>query len=86
MHLSNSIEVAENSDAEGLHTTIANVLQMVLVDAPVLSTHSFPQLETNILLEVESLIHSQVCMSVISRGARLRPSPEIISGYPFQFA
>ena len=43
MHISNALGVAD-FDAEGLHDIIVNVLQVVLVDAPVLSPHAFPQL------------------------------------------
>ena len=46
MHLFNALVVSENVDAEGLHNIIENVLQMVLVDALVLSPHEFLQLET----------------------------------------
>ena len=80
MHLSNALAVAENFDAEGLHSVIVNVLQMILVDAPVLSPHAFPQLEPYLPLEVDALIHSEVRMFVISSGVRFGPSPDIIHG------
>ena len=80
MHISNVIGVAENFDAEGFHNIIVNILQMFLVDAPVLSSHSFTQLEPYLPLKVNTLIHIQVGMSVIPRCVRLGPSPEIIRG------
>ena len=45
MHISNAIGVADNFYAEELHNITMNVLQMVLVDAMVLSPHAFSQLE-----------------------------------------
>ena len=80
MHLSNAIGVADNFDAEGLHNITTNVLQMVLVDALVLSPHAFSQLEPYLPLEVDALIHSEVRMFVISSGVRFGPSPDIIHG------
>ena len=58
MHLSNAISVADNYYTEGIHNIIVNVLQMILVDAILLSPHAFPQLKPNIPLEVNALINS----------------------------
>ena len=80
MHLSNALAIAENFDAEWLHNIILDVIQMILVDAPVLSSHAFPQLEPNLPLEAYAIIPYQVCMSVISSGVRLGPSQDIIHG------
>ena len=78
MNISNALGVAANFESEGLQNIIANVLEMVLVDVPVLSPHAFPQLRTKLPLEVDTLISSQVCMYVISSGVYLLPSQEII--------
>ena len=59
MHIYNLIVVAENFDSKGLHNIIANVLQMVLVNAPVLYTHAFRQLEPYLPLEVDAFILSK---------------------------
>ena len=80
MHLSNTLRVAENFDSKGLHNIIANVLQMVLVDALVLSLHAFTKLKLSLPLEVDALIPYKVCMFVISSAVRLHPSTEIIRG------
>ena len=75
MHLSNTLDVAENFDAEGLQNIIVNVIQVVLVEALVISPHAFHQLEPYLPLEVDVLIHSKVRMSIIPRGIHLVPSP-----------
>ena len=75
MHLYKALGVADNYDMEGIYNIIVNVLQMVLVETPVLSPRAFPLIEPKLPLEVDALIHSLVCMSVISRGVRLHPSP-----------
>ena len=80
MHLTNALGVVENFDAEGIHNIIVNVLQVVLVDATVLSLYAYPQLEPYILLKVDAIIHSKLCMSVIPRGICLGPSPQILHG------
>ena len=80
MYLSNALGVADNFDFEGLHNIIANIIQVVLVYAPVLSPHKFTKLKPYLPLEVDSIIHSKVRMSVIPCGIRLVPSPEIIRG------
>ena len=86
MHIFNALGIAGNFYAEGLHNIIVDVLQIVLVDSPVLSPHSFPQLKPYLPLKVVALIHSQVRMSIIPFGFRLVSSLEIICGYPFQIA
>ena len=45
-----------------------------------LPPHSFPQLEKNLLLEVNAFINSHGIMPVF-----LCPIPEIVHGYPLQF-
>ena len=60
MYLSNALGIADSFDAEGLHNIIANVLQIVLIDDPVLSPHAFTQLKPNLPLEVNTLIPSKV--------------------------
>ena len=84
MHLHNALDVAYNSDIEGFHNTISNVYQVVMVDAPVLPPHAFPQLKPNLLIEAYTFIKSQVGIPVISNTLFLRPSPEIVRGLPFQ--
>ena len=66
MHLFNALGVAENPDAEGFHNIILNVLQVVLVDAPVLLPHAFPQIEPNLPLKLDTLIKYHICMPIIS--------------------
>ena len=64
MHISNTLDVVDNFDAEGLHNIIANVLQMVLVDALVIYPHEFPQLEPYPLLKLALLyLAMYACLS-----------------------
>ena len=78
--------VADNSDTEGFYNIIANIFQVVLVEAPVITPHALPQLEPKLLLEVDKFIKSQVSIPVISNTVFLFPSPQIVLGYPFQCA
>ena len=80
MHLSHALGVAENFDFEGPHNIIANILHVVLVEAPVLSPHAFTQLKPQPPLEVDTFILSKERMSVIPRGIRIIPSPESLYG------
>ena len=45
MHLSHALRVADDFDFEGLYNIIANIIHVVLLDAPVLSPRAFPQLK-----------------------------------------
>ena len=56
MQLTYTLGVAENFDFEGIHNIIANILHVVLVDAPVLPPHAFTQLKPQPPLEVDSFI------------------------------
>ena len=75
MHLSNNLGVADNFDAEGLHNIIANVFHVVLLDATVLSPHTFTQIKPYLPLKFDTLIHSKVRMSIILGDIRLGPIP-----------
>ena len=85
MHISNALSIAENFNTEGIHNIIVNLLQVVLVDTPVLSPHAFTQLEPYIPLKVDALIHIKVRMSIIPRGIHIGPRPESLRRYPRQF-
>ena len=52
MHILNTLGVAENSNTEWFQNVIANILEVVLIDAPVLPPHSLSQLEPKLLIEV----------------------------------
>ena len=80
MHIYNVLGVVENFDSEGLHNIIVDILYVVLVDTPVLSPPAFTQLEPWLPLKVDTIIPSKVCMSVMSRGICLCPSPKILHG------
>ena len=45
MHVTYAFGIAENFDFEGFHNIIAYILQVVLVDNPMLPQHEIPQLE-----------------------------------------
>ena len=66
MHIPNALSVAEDSETEGFHNIIVNILQVVLVDDLVLPPHAFPQLELKLPLKVYAFINSQVIVPVIS--------------------
>ena len=57
MHLPKALDVSEDPETEGFHNIIANILQVVLLDALVLPPHAFPQLEPKLPLEVDSFIN-----------------------------
>ena len=80
MHLYNALDVAENSDTEWFHNIIVNVFQVVLIDAPVLPPHEFPQLEKNIPLKVDAFTKFQLIMPIIFNAVFLCPTPEIVRG------
>ena len=86
MHHTYALGVAENFDSEGLHNIISNILHVFLVDTPVISPPEFPQLEPCLPLNVDTLIPSKVCMSVIPHGIRLSKIPEILRRQPCQFS
>ena len=71
MHILNVLGVAENSDTAWLHNVNEEV---VLKDAAVIFPHKIPQLEPNLLLEVDSLVHHQVYTPVIRNSVTLIPS------------
>ena len=56
MHILNTISVAENYDTDWFHNIIANIFQVVLVDAPVIPPHRLSQLEPKLLLEVNAFV------------------------------
>ena len=80
MHLHNTLKVADNSDTEWFQNIIANVFQVVLVEASVLPPHALPQLEPNILLKVGTFIKSHVGIPVISNTVTLLPGPKVFHG------
>ena len=49
MHLLDTLDIADNYDTEWFHNIIANKIQVVLVDAPVLPPHLLYQLEPKLL-------------------------------------
>ena len=65
-----------NSDTEGFHNIIANIFEVVLEYATMLPLHAIYQLKPNILIEVEALVQSQVCIPVVVNPVFLIPSPE----------
>ena len=80
MHIPNTIGVVDNSDMEGFHNIIADVFQVVLVDALVIPLYAFTQIEPNLLLEVNTLIKYQVGIPVLFNTVFLCPIPEIVRG------
>ena len=58
MNLPNALGVAEDTYTEGFQNIIANIFQVVLVNAPVISPHEFPQLEPTPTLKVNAFINS----------------------------
>ena len=80
MNLSNALGIVEKFDAERIKNIIANVIHVVLVYAPVLSLNEFPQLEPNILLEVDTFIQSKVHMYVIPHSTCIIAIPESLRG------
>ena len=80
MHLNNALGLADNSEKEFLHNIIMNVFQVVLVDALMISPHALPQLEPNLLLEVDAFIKSQLGTPFISNTVTICPGPEVFSG------
>ena len=81
-----ALGVAENFDFEGFHNIIANIFHVVLVDTPIIPRHSPTQIEPEIFIEVYTLIHHDIIMSIIPRGICLRPSIEVFCGYPGQLS
>ena len=75
MHLPNALGVVENYDTKGFNNIISNVFQVVMLDAPVIPPHSFPQLEPKLLLEVDAFIKSQVDIPVIPNTVFIHPIP-----------
>ena len=58
MLLPNALGISEDPETEGFHNIIANILQVVLVDAPVIPPHEFTQLEPKLSLEVDAFINT----------------------------
>ena len=56
MHLHNTLGVVDNSNSEWFHNIIADVFQVVLVDALVIAPHALPQLKPKLLIEVDAFI------------------------------
>ena len=75
MHIPYAFGIADDPDTEGFHNIIVNLLQLVLVDAPVLLPHEFPQLEPKIPLEVDAFINHYVQIPIISNAVIICPSP-----------
>ena len=57
MRLLNALGVAEDPYAEEFQNIIANILQVVVVDAPVLSPHVFHKLEPKLSRYVDAFFN-----------------------------
>ena len=86
MHIHDVLDLAENSDTEWFHNIIANVFQVVLVDASVIPPHALTQLEPKLLIEVDAFIKSQVVIPIIPNYVFILPSPEVVRGYKIKRA
>ena len=64
MHLTDALSILENSDSEGFHHIIMNIFDMILEYTPMFLPHALPQLEPNLLLKFDALIHSQISIPV----------------------
>ena len=80
MNLPNALGVVDNSDMEGFHNIIADVFQVVLVDALVIPPNELPQLKPNLLLKFNKFIKYKVGIPVLFNTVFLRPIPEIFRG------
>ena len=73
----NAFREAENSDTEWLQNVIANILQVVLKDAAVISPYELSQFEQKILLEVDAFFHSQLGIPTKRNYVNLIPNPKL---------
>ena len=81
MNLTDVLGILEDSDSKGLHNIIVDIFYVVLEDAPMFLPHALPQLEPNILIKVDALIHSQIIIPVCVRSILLCPSQDLLHGY-----
>ena len=86
MHILHAFGIADNSGTEWLHSVILNIVEVFLKDSPVLPPHSLSEIEPNLLLRVDVLFQSQICIPVVSKSIFFCPIPEVICRYPFQLA